>query len=100
VENPSHPARRTQQRCGETGAEACRQPGLAGRVTREHWLSLSLLENTLPVFEAGGLRTVEAVGSVVVGIPKSADGHHLLGTAPSYEEAVVVATILRLFNPN
>jgi len=69
-------------------------------VTREHWLSLGLLENTLPVFEAGGPRTVEAVGSVVIGIPKSADGHHLLGMAPSREEAVVVVTVLRLLNPN
>jgi len=69
-------------------------------MTRAGWLSLGLLENALPVFEAGGLRTVEAAGSVIVGIPKSADGHHLLGMAPSREEAVVVATILRLLNPN
>ena len=69
-------------------------------MTREGWFSLSLRENMLPVFEAGGLRTVEAAGSLVVGIPKSADGHHLLGAAASREEAVVVATILRLLNPN
>jgi len=69
-------------------------------MTRAGWLSLGLREDALPVFEAGRLRTVEAVGSVVVGIPKSADSHHLLGMAPSREEAVVVATILRLFNPN
>ena len=69
-------------------------------MTREYWLSLGLLENALPVFVAGSLRTVEAAGSNVVGIPKSADGHHLLDAASSYEEAVVVATILRLFNPN
>ena len=69
-------------------------------MTRAAWLSLGLLEDALPVFEAGGLRTVEAAGSVIVGIPKSADGHHLLGAAASREEAVVVATILRLLNPN
>lgn len=64
------------------------------------WLSLGLVEGALPVFEAGGLRTVEAAGSVVVGIPKSADGHHLLGMAPSREEVVVIATILQRLNPN
>ena len=69
-------------------------------MTRAGWLSLGLHEDALPVFEAGGLRTVEAAGSTVVGIPKSAHGHHLLGTASSREEAVVVATILRLLNPN
>ena len=69
-------------------------------MTREGWFSLGLRENMLPVFEAVGLRTVEAAGSVIVGIPNSADGHHLLGTAASREEAVVVATILRLLNPN
>ena len=69
-------------------------------MTREYWLSLGLQEDTLSLFEAGDLRTVDAAGSNVVGVPKSDDGHHLLGTASSYEEAVVVATILRLFNPN
>ncbi len=69
-------------------------------MTKAGWLSLGLVEDALPVFEAGRLRTVEAAGSVIVGIPKSADGHHLLGTASSHEEATVIATILRLFNPN
>jgi hypothetical protein len=69
-------------------------------VTKAGWLSLGLRADALPVFEAGGLRSVEAAGSLVVGIPKSADGHHLLGAATSREEAVVVATILRLLNPN
>lgn len=69
-------------------------------MTKAGWLSLGLRGDMLPVFEAGGLRTVEAAGSLVVGIPKSADGHHLLGAAASREEAVVVATILRLLNPN
>ncbi len=41
----------------------------------------------------------EAAGSGVVGIAKHGDGHHLLGTAASREEAVVIATSLRL-NPN
>jgi hypothetical protein len=39
-------------------------------------------------------------GSGVAGIPKHGAGHHLLGTVSSWEEAAVVATILRLFNPN
>ena len=54
----------------------------------------------LPVFQAGGLQTVEAAGNGVVGVPRHGTGHHLLGTASSREEAVVIATILRLFNPN
>jgi len=69
-------------------------------MTREHWLSLGLQEDALPVFEAGGLRTVEAADSRVVGVPKHGAGHHLLGTVSSREEATVIATILRLFNPN
>ena len=69
-------------------------------MTRNRWLSLGLQEDRLPAFGAGGLRTVEAAGSQVVGVPKHGGGHHLLGTAPSREEAVVIATILRLFNPN
>jgi len=69
-------------------------------MTREHWLSLGLQEDALPLFEAGGLRTIEAADSRVVGIPKHGAGHHLLGTVSSQEEAAVVATILRLFNPN
>ena len=69
-------------------------------MTREHWLSLGLQQSALVVFEAGGLRTIEAAESRVVGIPKHGDVHHLLGTASSREEAIVVATILRLFNSN
>ncbi len=44
-------------------------------MTREHWLSLGLQENALPVFEAGDLRTVEAANSRVVGILKHGAGH-------------------------
>ena len=69
-------------------------------MTRDQWLSLGLQEDAMRVFQAGGLRTVEAADSRVVGIPKHGTGHHLLGTAGSREEAVVIATILRLFNPN
>ncbi len=69
-------------------------------MTREHWLNLGLQEDALPLFEAGGLRTIEAADSRVVGVPKHGAGHHLLGTVSSWEEAAVVATILRLFNPN
>ena len=43
---------------------------------------------------------MEAAGNGVVGISRHGDGHHLLGTASSREEAVAVATILRLFNPD
>lgn len=69
-------------------------------MTREHWLSLGLKEAARPVFEAGTLRTIEAAGTAVVGIPKHDTGHHVLGTALSNEEAMVISTILRLFNPN
>ena len=69
-------------------------------MTRDRWLSLGLQENTLPVFEAGGLQTVEAADLGIVGIPRHGAGHHLLGTASSREEAAVIATILRFFNPN
>ncbi len=53
----------------------------------------------MPVFQAGGLQTIEAADNGIVGIPKHGADHHLLGTASSREEAVVIATILRLFNP-
>jgi len=69
-------------------------------MTRDRWLSLGLQADALAVFEAGGLQTVEAAGNGIVGVPRGGAGHHLLGTAPSREEAVVIATILRLFNPN
>ena len=69
-------------------------------MTRDRWLSLGLREDALAVFSASNLQTVEVAGSKVVGIPKTGDGHHVLGTAPSCEEAAVIATILRLFNPN
>ena len=69
-------------------------------MTTEQWLSLGLNETARAVFEGGSLRTIEAAGSRVVGIPKAEDGHHLLGEASSREEAVVVATILRMWNPN
>ncbi len=63
-------------------------------MTRERWLSLDLQEDALPTFEAGGLQTVEAAGNRIVSVPKHGAGHHLLGTAGSREEAVVIATIL------
>ena len=69
-------------------------------MTREHWLSLGLKRTAQHVFEASTLRTIEAAGTAVVGIPKHGTGHHVLGTASCNEEAVVIATILRLFNPN
>jgi hypothetical protein len=66
----------------------------------EYWLSLGLDRAAREVFEMGNLQTVEAAGDRIVGIPKDGDGHHLLGTSSSHEEAVVIATILRLYNPN
>ena len=66
----------------------------------EYWLSLGLDKAAHEAFEDGNLHTVEAAGSRVVGVPKGGNGHHLLGTASSREEAVVIATILRLYNPN
>ncbi len=66
----------------------------------DYWLSLGLDRAAQEVFEAGTLRTVEAAGNRIVGIPKGGNAHHLLGTASSREEAVVIATILRLFNPD
>jgi len=67
-------------------------------MARERWLSLGLHEDALPVFEAGSRQTIEAADSRIVGIPRHDAGHHLLGTASSREEAVVIATMLRLFN--
>lgn len=69
-------------------------------MTTEQWLSLGLIETARAAFEAGSLRTIEAADSMIVGIPKTEDGHHLLGEASSREEAVVVATMLRMWNPN
>ena len=63
-------------------------------------LSLGLDRDASAMFEAGGLRTVEAAGRQVVGIPKHGDGHHRLGPSASRDDAVVVATLLRLLNPN
>jgi len=77
-----------------------RDLGMDHRMTREKWLSLGLRWAAHPVFEAGTLRTVEAAGTAVVGIPKHGSGHHVLGIASSGEEATVIATMLRLFNPN
>lgn len=68
-----------------------------GASDRPGWLSLGPQENVLAVFDAGCLLTIEAAAN---GIPRHGDGHHLLGTASSQEEAVAITTILRLFNPN
>lgn len=69
-------------------------------MTLERWLSLGMRPNALAVYGTGGLLTVEAADTAVVGIPRHREGHHVLGTASSREEAVAVATVLRLFNPN
>jgi hypothetical protein len=65
----------------------------------DQWLSLGLSRDMQETFEAGGLHTVEAAGVQVVGVPRRGDGHVVLGEASSREEAVVIATILRMFNP-
>ena len=54
-------------------------------MTRDRWLSLGLQEDALPVFEGGGLQTIEAAGNGIIGIPRGGAGHHLLGTASSRE---------------
>ena len=69
-------------------------------MTRDRWLSLGLQEEALALFGTGNLQTIEAADSKVVGIPKGGDSYHVLGTASSGEEAAVIATILRLYNPN
>lgn len=66
----------------------------------EQWLSLGLKPEARDVYEEGRLRTIEAAGTSVVGIPRHAAGHHLLGEASSREEAVVIATILRICAPD
>ena len=69
-------------------------------MTKSQWLSLGLLLGSArELFEEGGLRTIEAADNTVVGIPRYGAGHHRLGTAGSREEAIVIATMLRLFNP-
>jgi len=50
-------------------------------------------------FQSGGCRTIEAAGQAVVGLPRDGAPHRTFGNASSREEAVVIATILRLFNP-
>ncbi len=66
----------------------------------EQWLSLGLQPEAWDVYESGRLRTVEASGTSIVGIPRRESGHHLLGEASSREEAVVIATILRICAPD
>ena len=65
----------------------------------EQWLGLGLDEAEHALFEAGGLRTVEAADAAVVGIPRDGGPCRRLADATSREEAVVIATILRMFNP-
>ena len=65
----------------------------------DQWLSLGLKAEARDVYQAGGLRTIEASGTSVVGIPRGVAGHHVLGEASSREEAVVIATILRVCAP-
>ena len=50
-------------------------------------------------FQAGRFRTIEAADAQVVGIPANGSPHMVLGTASSREEAVVIATILRVCGP-
>ncbi len=42
----------------------------------------------------------KSVGQSCYTMARHGDGHHLLGTASSWKEAAVIATILHLFNPN
>ena len=66
----------------------------------EQWLSLGLKLEARDMYESGRLRTIEAFGTSVVGVPRRAPGHHVLGEASSREEAVVIATILRICAPD
>ncbi len=68
-------------------------------MTLAQWLSLGLLREAREAFEAGALRTIEAADDRVVGLPRQGGGHQVLGIASSREEAVVIATILRMNNP-
>ena len=45
-------------------------------MTREHWLSLGLQEDALSAFEGGGLQTIGAADSRIVGIPRHGAGHY------------------------
>ena len=65
----------------------------------DQWLSLGLDIGDHGLFQSGGFRSVEAAGQTVVGLPQDGGAHRVLGAASSREEAVVIATILRLFNP-
>ncbi len=66
----------------------------------EQWLGLGLKPEARDIYESGRLRTIEASGTSIVGIPRRESGHHLLGEASSREEAVVIATILRICAPD
>lgn len=66
----------------------------------EQWLSLGLQPEARDAYESGRFRTIEASGSSIIGIPRRDSGHHLLGEASSREEAVVIATILRICAPD
>jgi len=43
-------------------------------MTRDHWLSLGLERTAQSEYEAGAMRTIEAAGAAVVGVPSTAPG--------------------------
>jgi hypothetical protein len=65
----------------------------------EQWLSLGLKPEARDAYESGRFRTIEASGTSIIGVPRRDPGHDLLGEAASREEAVVIATILRICAP-
>lgn len=63
---------------------------------RDKWLSLGLTPEHRELYNSRGFKTVEAADMEVVGIPRKGERHCLLRTTQSREEAVVIATILRM----
>ena len=63
---------------------------------REKWLSLGLNPEHRELYNSGGFKTVEAADMQVVGIAKQGNGYYPLTTTKFREEAVVIATNLRM----
>lgn len=63
---------------------------------RDKWLSLGLNPDYLERYNTGNIKNVEAHGLEIVGIAINNEGYYPLGKAEYREEAVVIATILRI----
>ena len=69
-----------------------------------HWLSLRLNPEKYMIYQNGHLRTIEAIGAGLVGVPRkvalpAVNQLHQLGTVSSHEEAHHIAVMLRFMNP-